>query len=294
QCSQSCSLCFYSTVMAVWEDEIPLLTVCLQSILLLPSEQDMDISLYFKVGVKELQDPPSLQDRVWSCLPPTPFPFLLPFSIPPADPEGCGQNAAHAVFVYPTASIGEELHSIFHVSSARGARLWRAVSPLLPSPTLKIFWGEPGSRRAEQQLCFPQVLLLFTCSWSAVAWQRAVGHIWKLNSFTVALPPDQGWETSQEEEQEKLEEWEDDHEFSLSWTTNLIIVLVAMALHKIMQHLSYGPYVCLFFPELFMVLIFQMVSSRALTSLEATTVMKDPICPSTPTSAIRYYHRAHC
>ncbi|OXB76146.1 UNVERIFIED_CONTAM: hypothetical protein H355_005357, partial [Colinus virginianus] len=152
------------------------------------------------------------------------------------------------------------------------------------------------------------------------------------------------WEASQEEEQEKLEEWEDDHEFSLSWTTNMIIVLcfvkhfyslektdlslvalqgmrdcsnysmqvaatliavltvdfkstptdVAMALHKIMQHLSYGPHVCLFFLELFMVLIFHMVSSRALTSLEVTAVMKDPICPSTPTSLIRYYHCAHC
>ncbi|OXB70858.1 UNVERIFIED_CONTAM: hypothetical protein H355_016350 [Colinus virginianus] len=44
------SLC--STVVAVWEDKISLLTVCFQSILLLPSEQDLDISLYSKCFVK--------------------------------------------------------------------------------------------------------------------------------------------------------------------------------------------------------------------------------------------------
>ncbi|OXB52350.1 hypothetical protein ASZ78_004346 [Callipepla squamata] len=47
---------------------------------------------------------------------------------------------------------------------------------------------------------------------------------------------------------------------------------VAMALHKIVQHSQYGPHVRLFFPELFVVLIFQIVSSRALKSLEVTNL----------------------
>ncbi|OXB52181.1 hypothetical protein ASZ78_016590 [Callipepla squamata] len=58
----------------------------------------------------------------------------------------------------------------------------------------------------------------------------------------------------------------------------------AMALHKILQHSQYGPQVCLFVLELFVALIFQMVSSTSLKPLEVTAVMEDP---STPTSASR-------
>ncbi|OXB53099.1 hypothetical protein ASZ78_012555 [Callipepla squamata] len=68
---------FCSTVVAAWEDKIPLFTVCFQSILLLPSEQDLDISLYSKTL--------RAVDKMLHML----------------------------VFVYPTARIGEELHSIF-------------------------------------------------------------------------------------------------------------------------------------------------------------------------------------
>ncbi|OXB53298.1 hypothetical protein ASZ78_013631, partial [Callipepla squamata] len=130
QCSQSCSLCFCSTVMAVWENKIPLLTVCLQSIFLLPPEQDVDISLYSKTL------------------------------------RALNKMLHMLVFVYPTASIGEELHSIFHVSSAHG------------------------------------------------------GH-------TV----EGCWEAPQEEEQEKPKQWEDDHEFSLSWTTNTMIIVLFFVKH---------------------------------------------------------------
>ncbi|OXB69610.1 UNVERIFIED_CONTAM: hypothetical protein H355_001940, partial [Colinus virginianus] len=61
----------------------------------------------------------------------------------------------------------------------------------------------------------------------------------------------------------------------------------AMALHKILQHSQYGPQVCLFVLELFVALIFQMVSSASLKPLEVTAIIEDPICPSAPTSAIR-------
>ncbi|OXB80603.1 UNVERIFIED_CONTAM: hypothetical protein H355_005532 [Colinus virginianus] len=173
------------------------------------------------------------------------------------------------VFVYSITSISEELHSIFH----------------------------------EDRMC---------CS--------ALNALHHLYAFILGRAC---WEALQEEEQEKLKQWEDDHAFSLSWTTNIMIIVlcfvkhfcslektdltlvalqgmrdcsnystqvaatlmavltvdfkptptdVAMALHKIVQHSQYGPHVRLFFPELFVVLIFQMMSSRALKSLEVTNL----------------------
>ncbi|XP_065604448.1 uncharacterized protein LOC136056269 [Cyrtonyx montezumae] len=442
-----------SAVDAVLEDRIPLFTTCFQSILLLPSEQDLDISLYTRT-LRAL-------DQMLHTL----------------------------VFVHPTASIGEELQSVFQVGYARRGCTEEGCSFNPPPLT---FWGELGGRWPEQQLLFPQVLLSFTSSHSAAVRERAVGRIWKLSHlltlFCQAEPhrslgqislaryeelhlPMLGqlvgslvlcyayqedrmrhsalntlrhlyafivwrarWEVPQEEDQEKLEQWEDDHKFSLSWTTNTMVIVLrfakhfyssektdfiltalqgmsdcsnystqvsatlmavlmedfkptptdvqrivtaihrsrkliteeraqrtiqntfprlaasdprattlsllrcshtcdrdtwelwemalssagvvpwmvqellrllemaplgqetesgtfplaaAMALHKIMQHSQYGPQVRLFFLELFMALIFQLVSSGSLEPPEVTAVTEDPICPSAPTSAIR-------
>ncbi|OXB51803.1 hypothetical protein ASZ78_016636, partial [Callipepla squamata] len=434
-------------------DKIPLFTTCFQSILLLPSEQDLDISLYSRT-LRAL-------DQMLHTL----------------------------VFVHPTASIGEELQSIFQVGSARRGCTEEGCSFHPPPFT---FWSELGGRRAEQELLFPQVLLSFTCLQNAAVRQRAVGRIWKL-SHSLALFCQAGphrsmgrislaryaelrlpvlgqlvgslvlccayqedrtrrsavsalrhlytfilgrarWEAPQEEDEEKLKQWEDDHKFSLSWTTNVMVIVLrfakhfyssektdfiltalqgmsdcsnystqlaatlmavlmvdfkpaptdvqrivmaihrsrkliteeqaqrtiqntfpwlaasdprattlsllrcshtcdkdtwelwemalssvgvvpqmvqellqllemaplgqeteigtlplaaAMALHKILQHSQYGPQVCLFVLELFVALIFQMVSSASLKPLEVTAIMEDLICPSAPTSDIR-------
>ncbi|OXB52134.1 hypothetical protein ASZ78_000079, partial [Callipepla squamata] len=60
-----------------------------------------------------------------------------------------------------------------------------------------------------------------------------------------------------------------------------------ITLHEIVQHEQYDPQVRLYFPELFVALIFQMVSSRKRKMMEVIAVMVDLFCPSTPTSAIR-------
>lgn len=83
------------------------------------------------------------------------------------------------VFIHPTASIGEELKNVLQVSCARRGRTEEGCSPAIPT-TPKTLWGDPGARRAEQQLLFPQVLLPFTSMQNSAARQRAVGHIWKL------------------------------------------------------------------------------------------------------------------
>ncbi|XP_046790238.1 uncharacterized protein LOC121112446 [Gallus gallus] len=61
----------------------------------------------------------------------------------------------------------------------------------------------------------------------------------------------------------------------------------ATALHKLLQYLDYGPQVRLVFPELFVVLIIQLVSAGPLAPLEITAITEDPFRPSAPTSAIR-------
>ncbi|XP_040510888.1 uncharacterized protein LOC107054358 [Gallus gallus] len=61
----------------------------------------------------------------------------------------------------------------------------------------------------------------------------------------------------------------------------------ATALHKLLQYLEYGPQVRLVFPELFVVLIIQLVSAGPLAPLEITAITEDPFRPSAPTSAIR-------
>ncbi|OXB53096.1 hypothetical protein ASZ78_012659, partial [Callipepla squamata] len=75
----------------------------------------------------------------------------------------------------------------------------------------------------------------------------------------------------------------------LSQETEIGILPLAVSLPPwIMQHSQYGAQVRLFFLELFVVLIFQVVSSGGLTPpLEVTAIVEDPICPSAPTSAIR-------
>ncbi|OXB51472.1 hypothetical protein ASZ78_009135, partial [Callipepla squamata] len=60
-----------------------------------------------------------------------------------------------------------------------------------------------------------------------------------------------------------------------------------ITLHEIVQCEQYGPQVRLYFPELFIALIFQMVSSGMRTPMEVTAVMADLFCLSAPTSAIR-------
>ena len=82
QRSQRRSPCFCSKVEGALEEKIPLFAVCFQSILLLPSEQDLDMSLYSKVGAGELQDPPGLQEWVLLCIP-----CPLPSDLPPFCPS---------------------------------------------------------------------------------------------------------------------------------------------------------------------------------------------------------------
>ena len=69
QHSQRRCPCSCSKVEGALEEKIPLFVVCFRSIFLLPSEQDLDTNLDSKVGARELQDPPALQNRVLPCIP---------------------------------------------------------------------------------------------------------------------------------------------------------------------------------------------------------------------------------
>eukprot|EP00076_Gallus_gallus_P035635 XP_025001173.1 uncharacterized protein LOC107049479 [Gallus gallus] len=181
-----------SKVEGALEEKIPLFVVCFRSIFLLPSEQDLDTNLYSKVGAGELQDPPTLHAS----------PTL----------RALDEMLHSLVFIHPSTSIGEELKDVF------------------------------------------QVLLPFTSLQSSTVRQRAVGRIWKLthslahycqekprhsseqspsasyDELRLPVLGAAGWE-GQLDEQGKLEQWEADHEFSLTWTTNTTVILLRFEKH---------------------------------------------------------------
>ncbi|OXB53390.1 UNVERIFIED_CONTAM: hypothetical protein H355_013392, partial [Colinus virginianus] len=410
-----------SAVEAVLEDKIPLLTVCFQSILLLPSEQNLDISLYSRT-LRAL-------DQMLHTL----------------------------VFVHPTASIGEELQSVFQVllpftCSQSTAAQQRAVGRIRKLSQSLALFCQAGPQRSMgrislaryKELHLPVLgqlvgsLVLCCTSQEDRTRRSALSTLRHLYAFILGRarkPMAAGavrWEAPQEDEQEKLKELEDDDEISLFTSTtdivlrfakhfhsseNTDLILMALqgtrdcsnyntqvaanmmaalidnfkptandvqrivtaihrwrklitekrpkmiirgllqwlatsdphavtlsllhcsptcdkdtwelwkmvlssvdvvskmvqeilqllemaplsqetkigslplaatiALHEIVQREQYDPQVRLYFPELFVALIFQMVSSGTRTPIEVTAVMADTFCPSAPTSAIR-------
>ncbi|OXB83387.1 UNVERIFIED_CONTAM: hypothetical protein H355_006234 [Colinus virginianus] len=200
-----------SAVEAVLEDKIPLFTTCVQSILLLPSEQDLDISLYTRTLMA--------LDQMLHTL----------------------------VFVHPTASIGEELQSIFQVllpfTSLQNAvvrqravgRIWKL------SHSLALFCqagphGSTGriSLARYKELRLPVLgqlvgSLVLCCAYQEDRTRRsAVSALRHLYAFILGRAR---WESPQGEDQEKLKQWEDDHKFSLSWTTNVTVIVLRFAKH---------------------------------------------------------------
>ncbi|XP_021261184.1 maestro heat-like repeat-containing protein family member 7 isoform X1 [Numida meleagris] len=272
-----------STVKAALEEKIHLLVVCFQSILLFPSEQDLNVSLYSET-LKAL-------DRMLHTL----------------------------VFVHPSASVGKELHSIFQVllpfTCSQSAavrqrvvgRFWKLSHSLVhfcqgrPHRSL----GRTSSVRY-QELHVPMLgrlvgSLLLCCAFpedrthflalqalrqlytfilgrtrkataadrlhpsqtshgakrgwhcvgccseqprSGTPWGRGAAPHGPALGVGAAVPlPTQcshltyhglfsfpGWE-ARSEEQDKLKQWEADHEFSLSWTTNTTIILQSFVKH---------------------------------------------------------------
>ncbi|XP_048784338.1 maestro heat-like repeat family member 5 [Lagopus muta] len=72
----------------------------------------------------------------------------------------------------------------------------------------------------------------------------------------------------------------------LETESGTLTVAAATALYKLLQNLEYGPQLRLLFPELFVLLVIQLVSSGELGPLEATAITEEPFRPSAPTSAI--------
>ncbi|OXB51947.1 hypothetical protein ASZ78_011793, partial [Callipepla squamata] len=173
------------------------------------------------------------------------------------------------VFVHPTASIGEELQSVFQVQ-----RIVMAIHR-----SRKLITEERAQRTIQNT--FPWLaasdprattLSLLRCSHTC---DKDTWELWEMALSSAGVVP---WMV-----QELLRLLE---VAPLGQETEIgtLPLAAAMALHKILQHSQYGPQVCLFVLELFVALIFQMVSSTSLKPLEVTAIMEDP---STPTSASR-------
>ncbi|OXB53368.1 hypothetical protein ASZ78_007559 [Callipepla squamata] len=200
-----------SAVEAVREDKIPLLTVCFQSILLLPLEQDLDIGLFSRT-LRAL-------DQMLHTL----------------------------VFVHPTASIGEELRSVFQVllpftCLQSAAVRQRAVGRIWKLSHSLALFCQAGPHRSLGRIslaCYSELhlpmlgqlvgSLVLCCAYqddrTCCSALNALRHLY---AFILRRTR---WEVQQEVDQEKLQQWEDDHEFSLSWTTNTMVIVQRFAKH---------------------------------------------------------------
>uniref|UniRef100_A0A803XP97 Maestro heat like repeat family member 7 n=1 Tax=Meleagris gallopavo TaxID=9103 RepID=A0A803XP97_MELGA len=409
-----------SKVEGALEEKIPLFVVCFQSILLLPSEQDLDTNLYSKT-LRAL-------DEMLDTL----------------------------VFTHPTTSIEEELKNVFQVllpftSMQNSAARQRAVGRIWKLSHSLVHYCQERPHHSSGQsrsICCGEFRLpvlgqlvgslILCCAFQEDKTQScALNALRHLYTFILRRSR---WE-AQSDEQGKQEQWEDEHEFSLSWTTNTLVILqrfakhfhswettdlillalqgmkdcsnyntqvasilmamlmvdfkpmlndvqrivtaihrsrkliteekalrhirgifpwlaatnphamtlsllhcsptcdkdiwelwqlalssvdvvpkmvqellhlleitplgletengtltlaAATALHELLQNLEYGPQVRLLFPELFVALIIQLVSSEELGPLEAATIREEPFRPSAPTSAIRMVVEAVC
>ncbi|OXB51490.1 hypothetical protein ASZ78_008157, partial [Callipepla squamata] len=151
------------------------------------------------------------------------------------------------VFVHPTASIGEELQSVFQVllpftSLQNAAVRQRAVGRIWKlSHSLALFcqaWlhGSMGriSLARYKELRLPVLgqlvgSLVLCCAYQEDRTRRsAVSALRHLYAFILERAR---WESPQGEDQEKLKQWEDDHKFSLSWTTNVTVIVLRFAKH---------------------------------------------------------------
>ncbi|XP_025001178.2 uncharacterized protein LOC107050557 isoform X1 [Gallus gallus] len=200
-----------SKVEGALEEKIPLFVVCFRSIFLLPSEQDLDTNLYSKT-LRAL-------DEMLHSL----------------------------VFIHPSASIGEELKDVFQVllpftslqsSTVRQravGRIWKLTH------SLAHYCQERPRHSSEQspsvsydELRLPVLGQLVGCLILCCAFVQeektcrcalsALRHLYRFVLWRSR------WE-GQLDEQGKLEQWEADHEFSLTWTTNTTVILLRFEKH---------------------------------------------------------------
>ncbi|XP_048786053.1 maestro heat-like repeat family member 5 isoform X2 [Lagopus muta] len=199
-----------SKVEGLLEEKIPLFHVCFQSILLLPSEQDLDVSLYSKT-LRAL-------DEMLDTL----------------------------VFVHPTAGIGEELKNAFQVllpftSTQNSAACQRAVGRIWKLCHSLAYYCQERRHHSSgrfRPICCDKFRLpvlgqlvgslILCCACQEDKTHRcalsALHHLYKFILWRSR------WEV-QPEEQGKQEQWEDEHELSLTWTTNTSEILLRFAKH---------------------------------------------------------------
>ncbi|XP_040510877.1 maestro heat-like repeat-containing protein family member 2A isoform X1 [Gallus gallus] len=195
-----------SKVEGALEEKIPLFVVCFRSIFLLPSEQDLDTNLYSKT-LRAL-------DEMLHSL----------------------------VFIHPSTSIGEELKDVFQVllpftslqsSTVRQravGRIWKLTHSLAHYCQEKPRHSSEQSPSASyDELRLPVLGQLVGCLILCCAFVQedktcrcalsALRHLYRFVLWRSR------WE-GQLDEQGKLEQWEADHEFSLTWTTNTTVILL--------------------------------------------------------------------
>ncbi|XP_072214283.1 maestro heat-like repeat-containing protein family member 7 [Excalfactoria chinensis] len=204
------SITALSKVEGVLVEKIPLYIVFFRSILLLPSEQDLDTKLYSRILMA--------LDEMLQTL----------------------------VFIHHTSSIGEELKNVFQVlmpftSLQSAAVRERAVGRIWKLTHSLVLYCQEGPRHSSGQSrsvhydkLFLPVLgqlvgtLILCCAFQEEKTHRcALGALRHLYTFILGRSR---WE-AQLDEKEKQEQWKDDHEFSLAWTTNTTVILLRFAKH---------------------------------------------------------------
>uniref|UniRef100_A0A8C2Y704 Maestro heat-like repeat-containing protein family member 7 n=1 Tax=Coturnix japonica TaxID=93934 RepID=A0A8C2Y704_COTJA len=203
------SITALSKVDGVLEEKIPLYIVCFRSILLLPSEQDLDTKLYSKILM-------ALDEMLHTL-----------------------------VFIHHNASIGEELKNVFQVlmpfTSLQSAaareravgRIWKLTHSLVLHCQETPHHSGQSRPVPYDQLCLPVLgqlvgTLILCCAFQEEKTHHcALGALHHLYTFILGRSR---WE-AQPDEKEKQEQWKDDHEFSLSWSTNTTVILLRFAKH---------------------------------------------------------------
>ncbi|OXB52332.1 UNVERIFIED_CONTAM: hypothetical protein H355_004488, partial [Colinus virginianus] len=279
-----------SAVEAVLEDKIPLLTVCFQSIVPLPSEQNLDISLYSRVGWKSPQEEEQEKLKEWEdddeiSLFTSTTDIVLRFATHFHSSENtdlilvalqgmrdcsnyntlvaANMMAALIDNFKPTANDVQQIVTAIH-------RWRKLITEKRPKRIIRraLHWLADSDPRAV-------TLSLLRCSPTC---DKDMWEVWKIVLSSEDVVPQIVQQLLQLLEMAPL---------SQETKIGSLPLAATIALHEIVQHEQYGPQLHLYFPELFVALIFQMVSSGVLTPMEVTAVMADPFCPSAPTSALR-------
>ncbi|OXB52143.1 hypothetical protein ASZ78_009349, partial [Callipepla squamata] len=238
-------------VEVVLEDKIPLFTVCFQSIFLLPSEQNLDIVLYTKTlraldqmlhTLVFVHPTASIGEELQSVV-------QVGSSLRGCTEEGSSFHPPPLTFWSELGGQRAELELLFpqvllpFTSSQSTAAQQRAVERIRKLSHSLALFCQAGPHRSlgrislarYEELHLPVLgqlvgsLVLCCTSQEDRTRRSALSALHHLYAFILGRAR---WEAPQEEEQEKLNEWEDDDEISLFTSTTDIVLCFAKHFHS--------------------------------------------------------------